>query len=136
MESLAVTKEYLAPLFVLAVVVLGAAIFTIATLVEVLHQPEGMKFQSGSKATWVVAILLTGIFGAILFRLAGRPRDARTQTKWEFHVVMEDDSGASSKFSCRDCDFETDDIASARKHRLASREVVDFRGGLLGWKSP
>jgi hypothetical protein len=48
-------------------------LFTVWTFVEVLRQPEGAKSQSGGKPAWVVVILLTGILGATIYQLAGKP---------------------------------------------------------------
>jgi hypothetical protein len=60
------------PLVVL-LLVLVPAVVTISALVNVLRLPGDATFQSGNKTIWTVAILLTGVFGAILYNLAGKP---------------------------------------------------------------
>jgi Uncharacterised protein family UPF0547 len=53
---------------------LGALVFWVSTLIECLQVRDDATFQSGSKNSWTVVILLTGVIGAALYRAAGRPR--------------------------------------------------------------
>jgi hypothetical protein len=95
---------------VLILVVLGAcAVVTVITLVEVLRVPEGTKFASGSKSGWTVAILLTGIFGALLYHMAGKPAQGK-----QGHRVYCDPR--DSVFWCNRCNYWSRDRAQAKLH--------------------
>jgi hypothetical protein len=104
-------NELLVPVIVLCILAVGA-IFTIASLVDVLKQPEDAKFQSGGKGAWVAAILLTGVFGAFFYHAAGRPLP--TGTRRVKHLVFID--SRDKVFWCRKCPFATSDRAKARQH--------------------
>ena len=91
--------------------ILGLAVFTVGTFVELLRVPEGHKFQSGTKAIWVVVILLTGVFGAALYLLAGKPLSLKRQPG---HLIFRDPDDAV--YWCNKCSFATNDRDEARGH--------------------
>ncbi len=59
-------------LLILAVTI-GTWVFALVDCVKV---PDHIAFRAGSKVIWVLVIALTGIIGAVLYFLIGRP--ART----------------------------------------------------------
>jgi hypothetical protein len=73
--------------------------------VQVLRA-EGSRLQSGSKTTWVLAILFLGAFGALLYRVAGSPRE---------HEVRHDTT--KRLYWCTFCPFESKDVVAAGDHR-------------------
>jgi hypothetical protein len=51
----------------------AAFIVWIWTIVDVVRVPDDSMFKAGSKLVWVLVIVLTGVVGAIIDLVVGRP---------------------------------------------------------------
>jgi uncharacterized membrane protein len=51
----------------------AAFIVWIWAVVDVVKVPDDSMFKSGSKLVWVLVIVLTGVVGAIIYLVVGRP---------------------------------------------------------------
>lgn len=49
-------------------------------LVDAIRVPDG-QYRSGDKVVWVIVIVLTGVLGALIYQLVGRPRTAAPQDR-------------------------------------------------------
>lgn len=63
-----------APAIVL-IFILGIAAFVlwVWALVDVVKVPDDSMFKAGNKLVWVLVIVLTGVIGAIVYLVVGRP---------------------------------------------------------------
>lgn len=52
---------------------LAAFIVWVWALVDVVKVPDDSVFRAGSKLVWVLVIVLTGVVGAIIYVVVGRP---------------------------------------------------------------
>ena len=62
-------------LLVLIFLAIGIAAFAfwIWAIVDVVKVPDDSKFKAGNKLIWVLVIVLTGLIGAIIYLVVGRP---------------------------------------------------------------
>jgi hypothetical protein len=56
-------------------VILGIAafVFWVWAIVDVVKVPDDSMFRSGNKLIWVLVIVLTGVLGAVIYLVVGRP---------------------------------------------------------------
>ena len=120
--SMSEGMDYAAITVVLACVVLGlvAVGYWSVTLLDVLRVPDDTEFQSGSKSLWVVVLILTGVIGAIIYRLAGQPvyltaiPISQVDPDRGHKVYLVD--GASYVCAADDCEFESTTLLAAKSH--------------------
>jgi hypothetical protein len=63
---------------VIGIIGIGGLILWIMALVDAVGVPDDAMYRAGTKVTWVLVIVLTGIIGAIIYYAVGRPsREAR-----------------------------------------------------------
>ncbi|HWL90364.1 MAG TPA: PLD nuclease N-terminal domain-containing protein [Actinomycetota bacterium] len=55
------------------ILALAAFIFWVWALVDVVKVPDDSMFRTGNKLIWVLVIVLTGVVGAIIYLVVGRP---------------------------------------------------------------
>jgi uncharacterized membrane protein len=62
-------------LLVLIFLAIGIAAFAfwIWAIVDVVKVPDDLMFKAGNKLIWVLVIVLTGLIGAIIYLVVGRP---------------------------------------------------------------
>ena len=62
-------------LLVLILLAIGIAAFAfwIWAIVDVVKVPDDSMFKAGNKLIWVLVIVLTGLIGAIIYLVVGRP---------------------------------------------------------------
>lgn len=55
--------------------ILGIAAFAfwVWAIVDVVKVPDDSMFQAGNKLVWVLVVVLTGVLGAIIYLVVGRP---------------------------------------------------------------
>lgn len=55
--------------------ILGLAAFTlwVWAIVDVVKVPDDSMFRAGTKLVWVLVIVITGVIGAIIYLVVGRP---------------------------------------------------------------
>jgi uncharacterized membrane protein len=58
---------------IVVVFALAAFIVWIWALVDVVKVPDDSMFRTGSKLVWVLVIVFTGLVGAIIYLVVGRP---------------------------------------------------------------
>lgn len=60
---------------VVIILILGLAafIFWVWALVDVVKVPDDSMFKAGNKLVWVLVIVFTGVIGAIVYLVVGRP---------------------------------------------------------------
>jgi prolipoprotein diacylglyceryltransferase len=51
----------------------GAFVVWIWALVDAIQVPDDSMYRSGTKLLWVMVIVLTGIIGAIIYFVVGKP---------------------------------------------------------------
>jgi hypothetical protein len=51
----------------------GAFVVWIWALVDAIQVPDDSMYRSGTKLLWVLVIVITGIIGAIIYFVVGRP---------------------------------------------------------------
>ena len=59
-----------AVIFILGI---AAFIFWVWALVDVVRMPDDSMFKAGNKLVWVLVIAITGVIGAIIYLVVGRP---------------------------------------------------------------
>jgi hypothetical protein len=52
---------------------IAAFAFWIWAIVDVVKVPDDSMFKAGNKLIWVLVIVLTGVIGAIIYLVVGRP---------------------------------------------------------------
>jgi uncharacterized membrane protein len=52
---------------------IAAFVFWIWAIVDVVKVPDDSMFKAGNKLIWVLVIVLTGVVGAIIYLVVGRP---------------------------------------------------------------
>jgi hypothetical protein len=52
---------------------IGAFVLWILALVDAVKVPDDSMYRAGTKITWVLVIVLTGLIGAIIYYAVGRP---------------------------------------------------------------
>ena len=52
-------------------------VLVIWALVDAIKVPDDSMFKAGNKLIWVLVIVLTGMIGAIIYLLVGRPEPGR-----------------------------------------------------------
>lgn len=62
-----------AVIFVFLAVALASFVIWIWALVDVVKVPDDSMFRAGSKLVWVLVIVFTGVVGAIIYLVVGRP---------------------------------------------------------------
>jgi uncharacterized membrane protein len=69
-------------IFFAIMLLLGIAGFAvwIWALVDVVKVPDDSSFRAGSKLIWVLVIVLTGVVGAIVYLIVGRPSSGSPAT--------------------------------------------------------
>ena len=62
-------------LLVLIFLAIGIAAFAfwIWAIVDVVKVPDDLMFKAGNRLIWVLVIVLTGLIGAIIYLVVGRP---------------------------------------------------------------
>jgi len=55
------------------IAILFSFIFWVWALVDVVKVPDDSKFKAGTKLVWVLVIVITGVIGAIIYLVVGRP---------------------------------------------------------------
>lgn len=58
---------------IIVVLALAAFIVWLWALVDVVKVPDDSMFRAGNKLVWVLVIVLTGVIGAIIYLVVGRP---------------------------------------------------------------
>lgn len=58
---------------IIVVLALAAFIVWLWALVDVVKVPDDSMFRAGNKLLWVLVIVLTGLIGAIIYLVVGRP---------------------------------------------------------------
>ena len=55
--------------------ILGLAAFAlwVWAIVDVVKVPDDSMFKAGTKLVWVLVVVITGVVGAIIYLLVGRP---------------------------------------------------------------
>lgn len=55
--------------------ILGIAAFAfwVWAIVDVVKVPDDSMFKAGSKLVWVLVVVITGVMGAIIYLVVGRP---------------------------------------------------------------
>jgi hypothetical protein len=69
-------------IFFAIMLLLGIAGFAvwIWALVDVVKVPDDSSFRAGNKLIWVLVIVFTGVVGAIVYLIVGRPSSAGPPT--------------------------------------------------------
>jgi uncharacterized membrane protein len=60
---------------IVIIFVLGLAAFAfwIWAIVDVVRVPDDSMFKAGNKLVWILVIVITGVIGAIIYLVVGRP---------------------------------------------------------------
>jgi len=58
---------------VILILGIGAFILWVWALVDVVKVPDDSMFKAGNKLVWVLVIVITGVIGAIIYFIVGRP---------------------------------------------------------------
>ena len=60
---------------VIIILLLGIAafVFWVWAIVDVVKVPDDSYFRAGNKLVWVLVIVLTGVVGALIYLVVGRP---------------------------------------------------------------
>jgi hypothetical protein len=126
--------------FMVVAGLLGAVVIWIWGLVDALLVPDDSLYRSGSKVMWVCLIILLGFIGAVIYAAVGSPtgeersryasvreRKSRGMTVVGSPTSVSDVTSNNEHdvyavdgfFTCAadDCDFETSNIAEARRHQ-------------------
>jgi hypothetical protein len=63
-----------APAFAILVIIgLAAFALWVWAIVDVVKVPDDSMFKAGTKLVWVLVVVITGVVGAIIYLLVGRP---------------------------------------------------------------
>ncbi len=65
---------------VFAVIALINLVVVIWALVDAIKVPDDSMYRAGNKLIWILVIILTGIIGAIIYFIVGRPSGDRPTT--------------------------------------------------------
>ena len=65
---------------VFGVIALINLVVVIWALVDAIKVPDDSMYRAGNKLIWILVIILTGIIGAIIYFVVGRPSGDRTTT--------------------------------------------------------
>ena len=60
---------------IVIILILGLAAFAfwIWAIVDVVRVPDDSMFKAGNKLVWILVIVITGVIGAIIYLVVGRP---------------------------------------------------------------
>jgi hypothetical protein len=74
-EEAGVNVDVAGGLVVLVVLALaiGAFVFWVWALVDVIKTPDDGRFRAGNQLVWVLVIVFTQVIGALIYVLVGRP---------------------------------------------------------------
>jgi hypothetical protein len=62
------------PLIAIFLIVgIAAFVFWVWTIVDVVRVPDDSMFKAGNKLVWVLVVVITGVLGAIIYLVVGRP---------------------------------------------------------------
>jgi hypothetical protein len=89
----------------------------IAGIAEIAGKPED-EFATGTRTTWLLLVIFTGILGLVAYVLVGKKRGTALKgvNPSGDHIVRWD--GSLARWACSQCSFKSVDEEAARAHRL------------------
>jgi Uncharacterised protein family UPF0547 len=103
----------------LVLVLVGSLVFAwIVGIAQIAGTPEE-GFATGTRTTWLLLVIFTGLIGLVAYVLVGRNRGSWASNR---HRVLIDPS--DNMYWCTDCDFASYEMKDVRAHGISSLSPI------------